>query len=181
MATAAISVSKYLNFFRKQALHSVLDYGAGTLRNASFLAEAGFRVYAADVPEQVQRILEMASREKLAGVLVADELNDSRLGVDLVVSSYVLNIIPDETEKSRYLRNIEINLRPEGYLLVEVRCRTESAYCSSGCSSGQKCPSCIKTYSHRELDQMFIPFGFKRLSHYYRRHSVAVLFQKIDA
>lgn len=177
MATAAISVSKYLGFFRKKHVVSVLDYGAGTLRNSAFLAEAGFRVYAADLPAQVARIMKMAQAAKLAGVLAVDELQEGRLGVDLVVSSYVLNIISDATEKSRYLKNIVLNLRPEGYLLVEVRCRVESPDCSDGCSQGKRCESCIKTYSHLELDQMVESLGFRRVSHYYRRHSVAVLYQ----
>ncbi|GFO63975.1 hypothetical protein M1B72_07060 [Geomonas paludis] len=79
MATAALSVSKYLEFFRKKEVRSVLDYGAGTLRNSAFMAEAGFRVYAADLPVQVARIMKMASARKLAGVLDVDELAGGRL------------------------------------------------------------------------------------------------------
>lgn len=178
MATAAISVSKYLEFFRKKEVRSVLDYGAGTLRNSAFMAEAGFRVYAADLPVQVARIMRMANATKLAGVLDVDALADGKLEVDLVLSSYVLNIIPDGTERSRYLKNIVLNLRPEGYLLVEVRCRAAAPECSSGCAHGTRCPNCIKTYSHLELDQLVESQGFRRVSHYYRRHSVAVLYQR---
>ncbi|MBJ6802267.1 class I SAM-dependent methyltransferase [Geomonas propionica] len=180
MATAAISVSKYLEFFRKKEVRSVLDYGAGTLRNSAFMAEAGFRVYAADLPVQVARIVKMDSARKLAGVLAVDELSHGTLDVDLVLSSYVLNIIPDGTEKSRYLKNIVLNLRPDGYLLVEVRCRNSVPQCSSGCAHGASCPNCIKTYSHLELDQLVESQGFRRVSHYYRRHSVAVLYQRFS-
>lgn len=178
MVTAAKSVTKYLEFFRKKEVRSVLDYGAGTLRNSAFMAEAGFQVYAADLPVQVARIMDMASAGKLAGVLDVDELNHVRLDVDLVLSSYVLNIIPDGNEKSRYLKNVILNLRPEGYLLVEVRCRVQSPHCSSGCAHGERCQNCIKTYSHLELDQLVESQGFRRVSHYYRRHSVAVLYQR---
>ena len=145
MAVTAVSVGKYKRFFQQKRLLSVLDYGAGTLRNARYLVEEGFRVYAADIPEQVERIMEMAGRDRLAGVLATDQLEESFLGVDLVLSSYVFNIIPDGSEQSRYLKNIVLNLRPEGYLLIEVRCRVASAKCESGCSQGHKCPSCIKT------------------------------------
>ncbi|WP_224957761.1 class I SAM-dependent methyltransferase [Geomonas subterranea] len=180
MATAALSVSKYLEFFRKKDVRSVLDYGAGTLRNSAYMADAGFKVYAADLPVQVARIMKMASARKLAGILDVDELTGGRLDVDLVLSSYVLNIIPDGTEKSRYLKNIVLNLRPEGYLLVEVRCRNAAPDCSSGCAHGKRCPNCIKTYSHQELDQLVESAGFRRVSHYYRRHSVAVLSQRFQ-
>jgi len=179
MTPATVSLTKYLGFFRQKHLRSVLDYGAGTLRNASYLAEAGFEVYAADVPAQVERIMAMAARSRLAGVLVTDELDQSRLAVDLVLSSYVFNIILDGTEKSRYLKNIVLNLRPEGYLLIEVRCRSAAVHCGDGCSTNHKCPDCIKTYSHQELDELLVPYGFAHICHYYRRHSVAVLYQEL--
>lgn len=181
MAAVAVSVTKYLRFFRQMQLRSVLDYGAGTLRNSAYLAKEGFRVYAADLPSQVERILEMADCRGLAGVLADDQLQDSHLGVDLVLSSYVLNIIPDGSEKCHYLENIVLNLRPEGYLLVEVRCRLQAGHCSGDCTEGHRCPRCIKTFSHRELDRMLIPYGFERVSYYYRRHSLAVLYQRHNA
>lgn len=177
MANAAVSVNRYIGFFQQKQVRSVLDYGAGTLRNACFLADAGFHVYAADIPAQVERIMAMASSRQLAGVLSTTELDESRLEVDLVVSSYVFNIIFDGTEKSRYIKNIAVNLRPEGYLLIEARCRGQAVKCTSSCSSKYKCAHCIKTYSHSELDDMLVPCGFKRISHYYRRHAVAVLYQ----
>lgn len=177
MASAAVSITKYLRFFRKQRLHSVLDYGAGTLRNSRYLAEEGFEVYAADLPAQVERIMAMAGRRQLAGVLNCDELGTSSLGVDLVISNYVLNIIPDGSEKSSYLKNIVLNLRPQGYLLVEVRCRNQSLECQGTCAGGHKCSDCIKTYSHGELNDLMAPYGFRHVCHYYRRHSVAVLYQ----
>lgn len=181
MANAAVSVNRYMAFFQQKQLRSVLDYGAGTLRNSCCLADAGFHVYAADIPAQVERIMNMANSRQLAGVLSTSELDESRLGVDLVVSSYVLNIIPDGTEKSRYIKNIAVNLRPGGYLLIEVRCRAQAVKCTSGCSSSHKCANCIKTYSHDELDEVLVPFGFQRISHYYRRHAVAVLYQATSA
>ncbi|HJV36779.1 class I SAM-dependent methyltransferase [Geomonas sp.] len=181
MAAAAVSLTKYLRFFREMHLRSVLDYGAGTLRNSAYLAREGFQVYAADIPSQVERILGMAESHRLAGVLADDQLKESNLAVDLVVSNYVLNIIPDGTQKSQYLKNIVLNLRPEGYLLIEARCRVQSNHCGGVCPEGHKCESCIKTYSHQELDQMLVPYGFKRVCHYYRKHAVAVLYQRHNA
>lgn len=180
MASAAVSVTRYEKFFRQKQLHSVLDYGAGTLRNSRYLAEHGFKVFAADLPAQVERIMAMAGRKQLAGVLASDDLEHSRLHVDLVLSNYVLNIIPDGSEKSRYLKNIVVNLRPAGYLLVEVRCRHEDENCGSRCTTIQKCGTCIKTYTHGELNDLLLPYGFKHICHYYRRHSVAVLYQVVN-
>lgn len=181
MASAAESVRRYSRFFRDRDVRTVLDYGAGTLRNTRFLANQGFSVYAADIPEQIERIIRLSSAIPLAGVLEAEELDHAALDVDLVVSTYVLNIIPEGTEKWRYLKNIELNIRPGGYLLIEVRCRREDGSCGSTCAHQMTCPGCVKTYSHDELDRLVAPFGFRRLSHYYRKHALAVVYRKEDA
>ena len=177
MAAVAASVGRYCRFFQKQHAYNVLDYGAGKLRNALFLADAGFRVYAADLPEQLHNISGWESTARLAGLLETGALEQSRLNVDLVISNYVFNIIPDGVEKERYLSNTVRNLRPAGYLLVEVRCRREDEPCGSGCSHHLQCPGCVKTYSHEELDRLITPHGFRRISHYYRHHALAVIYQ----
>lgn len=177
MSAVAKSVELYAPFFKTKKARKILDYGAGRLRNSLFLSGAGFRVYAADVPEQVRWIRTNPGADKLAGVLDTDQLGRSRLGADLVVSTYVFNIIPDSEEKTRYLQNITRNLRPGGYLLLEVCCRKESTECGSYCSEHLKCTTCAKTYSHEELDSIVKPFGFKRVCFYYRRRALAAVYQ----
>lgn len=177
MSSAAKSVEIYAPFFKNKKTRKILDYGAGKLRNALFLTEAGFRVYAADVPEQVRWIRTCGVADKLAGVLNNDQLCRSRLNADLVVSTYVFNIIPERREKIRYLMNITRNLRRGGYLLIEVCCRKKSGDCGSDCSQYLECPSCAKTYSREELDDIVKPFGFRRVCFYYRRRALAVVYQ----
>ncbi|AJE02171.1 class I SAM-dependent methyltransferase [Geobacter pickeringii] len=181
MAAAAESVRRYSRFFHNSDVRTVLDYGAGTLRNTRFLAAQGFSVYAADIPEQIERIIRLASTMPLAGILEAGELGQASLDVDLVISTYVLNIIPEGTEKWRYLKNIELNIRPGGYLLIEVRCRRDDGSCGSTCAHHLTCPGCVKTYSHDELDRLVAAFGFRRLSHYYSKHALAVIYRKENA
>lgn len=181
MSPVALSVKRYAAFFKRINALKVLDYGAGKLRNALFLTEEGFHVYAADTPEQVRRIRELGIVDRIDGLLENRELSLGGLNADLVVSTYVFNIIPDDWEKFQYLRNACINLRPQGYLLIEVQCRHESPQCGSGCSAHMKCPSCAKACSLEELDGMVKPFGFTRLCHYYRRHALAVVYQLQDA
>lgn len=177
MSPVALSVMRYAPFFKRKNALKVLDYGAGKLRNALYLTEAGFHVFAADTPEQVRRIRELDAVNRLDGLLDNQQLRLGGLNADLVVSTYVFNIIPDDDEKFQYIRNASINLRPQGYLLIEVQCRRESPQCGSGCSSHMKCPSCAKACSLEELDGIVNPFGFKRLCHYYRRHALAVVYQ----
>ena len=98
--------------------------------------------------------------------------------MDLVVSTYVFNIIPEYEEQRRYLANAVQNLRPGGYLLMEVRCPREGSVCGAGCSHYFKCPNCAKSYTHTELDLLLNPFGLRRISHYYRRTAVAAIYTK---
>jgi tellurite methyltransferase len=180
MTKAAASITCYSGFFRKRKADTVLDYGAGTLRNALYLAQHGFKVYAADLPEQVavQRVHPIAQR--LAGLLEVGELEQSKLGVDLVLSTYVFNIIMENSEQRRYLDNVVANLRLGGYFLIEVRCRHQETTCSANCNHYFKCANCAKTFTHDELDSVITPYGFRRISHYYRHHAVAAVYQRSD-
>jgi tellurite methyltransferase len=180
MTKAAASITRYSRFFRQSKADIVLDYGAGTLRNALYLAQHGFKVYAADLPEQVaiQRAHPVA--HQLAGLLDVGELEQSALGVDLVLSTYVFNIIMENSEQRRYLDNVVANLRPGGYFLIEVRCRHQETACSAQCSHYFKCASCAKTFTHDELDSVITPYGFRRISHYYRHHAVAAVYQRSE-
>lgn len=181
MTTAAESILRYTGFFRKSGAETVLDYGAGTLRNSLYLAGHGFNVYAADLPEQTRLQRGRADARQLAGVLDVAELERSRLGVDLVLSTYVFNIIMQNAEQRRYLENVVDNLRPGGYLLIEVRCRQQETECSPTCSHHFKCAGCAKTFTHQELDSLIMPYGFRRISHYYRQHAVAAIYQRSGA
>ncbi len=181
MSPAAISVKRYSTFFKNRNALKVLDYGAGKLRNSLFLADSGFHVYAADLPEQVRRIRESGAAERLEGLLESSQLSAGGLEADLVVSTYVFNIIADNEERIRYLRNASINLHPRGYLLIEVQCRKESHLCGIDCPSHMKSPPCAKACSLEELDEMAGLFGFSRLCHYHRRHALAVVYQLQDA
>ena len=174
--TVAKSVSRYCNFFRYQGTETVLDYGAGKLRNSRYLAEQGFTVFAADLPDQVERLRGSPCVNSLAGVLDSDQLAEARLNVDLVLSTYVFNIISESTEKNKYVDNILRNLKMGGYLLMEVRCRQLDS-CGDSCSHFFKCPDCARTFTHQELDSFLLPHGFRRISHYYRKHAVAAIYQ----
>lgn len=178
MTTAAASIVRYSRFFRQSRADTVLDYGAGTLRNALYLAQHGFTVYAADLPEQAEIQRGRPDAQQLAGILDVGELENSRLGVDLVLSTYVFNIIMENAEQRRYLDNVVANLRPGGYLLIEVRCRQQETECSPSCSHHFKCAGCAKTFTHEELDCLITPHGFRRISHYYRQHAVAAIYQR---
>jgi 2-polyprenyl-3-methyl-5-hydroxy-6-metoxy-1,4-benzoquinol methylase len=177
MVKAAESIRRYSRFFKKQNAQKVLDYGTGTMRNALFLAREGFRVYAADLPEQVEKLAGCPAIRHVERLLAIDELSQSNLNVDLVLSTYVFNIIMNSAERHAYLKNVAANLRPGGYLLMEVRCRKPQERCNTTCKDYFSCAECSKTLTHEELDALLAPHGLRRISHYYRSHAVAAIYQ----
>ncbi len=179
MAIVAESVRRYSSFFRKQQTSTVLDYGTGNMRNALFMAHQGYKVFAADIPEQIARLQGCHSANYVERLLKTDELADSQLNVDLVLSTYVFNIIMEKCERHAYIQNAAANLRQGGYLLIEVRCRNLLERCDATCKEYFSCNECSKTLTHDELDALINPYGFRRISHYYRSHAVSAIFQKI--
>ena len=179
MAAVAESVKRYSRFFKTQHATEVLDYGTGTMRNAVYLAQQGFSVYAADLPEQVEKLHGCPALHYIERLLATDELPQSNLNVDLVLSTYVFNIIMNSAERHAYLDNAVANLKPGGYLLMEVRCRKPQEQCDTTCSDFFSCAECSKTLTHEELDMLLNPHGLRRISHYYRSHAVAAIYQMV--
>jgi hypothetical protein len=177
MSRAAESVRRYCRFFHKRNALKVLDYGTGTMRNALFLSDRGFRVFAADLPEQVEKLRTCPAIRHVERLLATDELSESRLSVDLVLSTYVFNIIMNRAERSSYLATAVANLRPGGYLLMEVRCRRPGVDCGAACADCLACSECAKTLTHEELDTLLTPYGLRRISHYYRSHAVVAIYR----
>ncbi|QEM67133.1 class I SAM-dependent methyltransferase [Geobacter sp. FeAm09] len=178
MCAAAESVRRYSRFFKTQRAVKVLDYGTGTMRNACYLSERGFTVYAADLPEQVAKLRSRPAARQVKRLLATDELSGSRLGVDLVLSTYVFNIIMAEEERHAYLQTAVANLKPGGYLMMEVRCRRPDEVCGHSCDARLSPGTCAKTLSHGELDLMLAPHGMRRVSHYYRSHALAAIYRR---
>jgi hypothetical protein len=178
MAVVAESVRRYSTFFRKRGATNVLDYGTGTMRNALFLAQQGFRVFAADLPDQVARLQGCPAVRYVESLFATGELSGSQLNVDLVLSTYVFNIIMESEERTTYAKNAAANLKPGGYLLVEVRCRNLQERCDSACKDYFSCVECSKTLTHEELDMFLNPHGLRRVSHYYRNHALCAMYQK---
>lgn len=180
MNTVAESVRRYNRFFKTRNAMEVLDYGTGTMRNAVYLAQKGFSVYAADLPEQVEKFRGCPALRHIERLLATSELSRSNLNVDLVLSTYVFNIIMSSAERHAYLDNAVANLKPGGYLLMEVRCRKPQENCDSACADYFSCAECSKTLTHQELDMLLAPHGLRRISHYYRSHAVSAIYQKDD-
>jgi hypothetical protein len=110
--------------------------------------------------------------------MVTDELSKSGLNVDLVLSTYVFNIIMSQEARYSYLSTAVSNLRPGGYLMMEVRCRKPNDTCGENCNDYLSHNECTKTLTHHELDSLLNPHGLRRVSHYYRSHALSAIYRR---
>lgn len=177
MTRAAASVVRYARFFKQVNANKVLDYGAGSLRNALFLWERGFRVYAADLPGQIRVLRKHPQVGNLEGLFEAGELAGLNLAADLVLSTFVFNIIGTKAHRKQYLDNIVSNLRAGGYLLMEVNSRNEDFGCSSTLHHYFSCDDKARSYTHDELDCLLAPYKLRRICHYYSSHALAAVYR----
>ncbi len=116
-------VAFWLPRFRELGCGTVLDYGAGKLRNSLFLAQAGFEVVAADRDEVVARW------QPIDGIvpISLEEIAVSKRHFDAVVCTYVLNILGD-LQRSEALVNLVSLVKPGGLLCIEVWRRPQARY-----------------------------------------------------
>ncbi|MBU5638710.1 methyltransferase domain-containing protein [Geomonas sp. Red69] len=181
MIRPASSVIRYARFFRLTQVRGVLDYGAGRLRNALYLTGEGFQVYAADVPEQVKALAVHPEAGRLAGILTVGELPRAGLCVDLVLSTFVFNILATRNSRKQYLENVVANLRQGGLFLIEVNSRHDDIVpCASLLQHYYSCDCNARSYTHDQLDRELTPFRFERICHYYCSHAVAALYRLTD-
>ncbi|TCK01349.1 UNVERIFIED_ORG: methyltransferase family protein [Anoxybacillus amylolyticus] len=103
------------------AQHSVLDYGAGKLRNAIFLAKQNYRVSVLDTVKQRQTWFQEGdpvSREWFEHVWTnQDNITET---YDVILCSFVLNVVLKK-EREAILCHIDELLRPNGWAFLEVR------------------------------------------------------------
>lgn len=160
----ARSIVMLVPYLKANGVYRILDYGAGTLRNSYYLANHGFTVLATDckipapLPEIKKNILWVEKDVLTARILKK---------VDLVLCNFVLNIAETVCEQETMLSEIDCQLRPGGYLLLETR---ENR-------TGTLQPI-IHAMSKTELDTLVFRHGLSPIMFLRGRISLTVLYKK---
>jgi hypothetical protein len=94
----------------------ILDYGAGKLRNANFLVNRGFSVSIVETPLQLMQIRDKNTSKFQHVYSTLDEMESH----DIVLCSFVLNVIPFLEERKSVLDRIYNLMTKDGYLYIEV-------------------------------------------------------------
>lgn len=96
---------------------SILDYGAGRLRNSLYLSNNGYNVSVLDTPLQKEKWdLDCV---KFENIYTTNDVIDKEY--DVVLCSYVLNVIPEYNVRTSIINSIYKVLKDEGMLIIEVR------------------------------------------------------------
>ncbi|TDX47987.1 class I SAM-dependent methyltransferase [Orenia marismortui] len=161
------SIRWFISSYKKDGISYILDYGAGKLRNSIYLSELGFKVYACDITDQINKIRSLKKSEELYCTIDEKFLVNYRLAFDLIISNYVLNIIKKDYARKEYIRNTYLNLKRSGYLLVEVRKRTKNTP-----------DRCVTAYYQQELDDMILSERFKKVDELSFSKSIVGVYRK---
>lgn len=98
----------------------VLDYGFGRLRNTKYILKENIDLDILDTREQIDKNKEELSKLNINNVYESkDKLKESFY--DIILLSFVLNVVPEKSDREFILNNIHSGLKNEGLLYVEVR------------------------------------------------------------
>ena len=107
------SLKKYVARFDKNV--KILDWGCGKLRNSLYLLNLGYDVSILDTEEQIIRIDKKIIKNFKTFINNTDEK------FDLILNSFVLNVISDIEIRNNVITNIYNSLNNDGYAIFEVR------------------------------------------------------------
>ena len=95
-----------------------MDYGAGRLRNSKYLLSQGFDVSIIDTPLQLSSIC-VEDKALFTNVFEVGAGIENKF--DVILCSYVLNVIPDINERIKLVTTIEQLINEDGIVVIEVR------------------------------------------------------------
>ena len=117
--TGVSNGTKYIcNTFSKNN-NKILDYGAGKLRNSKYLSELNFDVSVLDTQEQVKGWDLDFVKKKFSNIYTTN--SDINEKFDIILCSFVLNVIEDESVRQNILNKISDLLVKNGVAIIEVR------------------------------------------------------------
>lgn len=124
--TNGVSSSTKMIIHNYDNSNSILDYGCGKLRNSKKLLENNFNVSILDTEYQIKRI-KLEELKQYKEVYISKNLKYSFhiRKYNIVLCSFVLNVIPNEEERINVLNNISKFLLKNGVAYIEVRTNSQ--------------------------------------------------------
>lgn len=110
--------------FRGRDVSTILDFGAGNLRNTLYLLNEGFKVWAVEFKETFERPLgqkrlkEAQKHDDFFFVEYPEQFLKFKKKLDAALVINVVNIVPEEADRKKILMECARRLKPAGLLLL---------------------------------------------------------------
>lgn len=179
------SCKMIINDFASKKEHlSVLDYGCGRLRNSKYLIEQGFNVGIIDTEKQIKNQLCNIENLNIYNCSTCDDINFENK-YDIILLSFVLNVIPEINDRNIILDNIYKLLKDNGIVYIEVRnssflknLKNSSTFKDGVLTGSGKNKTFQKPYTLDELSQYLIKNKFEIISSKKESNSIIVKIKK---
>lgn len=172
------------DFNSKKENLSVLDYGCGRLRNSKYLIEKGFNVSIIDTEKQIKNQLCNIENLNIKNCYTCNNINFKNK-YDIILLSFVLNVIPEINDRNIILDNIYKLLKYNGIVYIEVRnssflknLKNSSVFKDGVLTGNGKNKTFQKPYTLDELSQYLIKNKFKIISSKKESNSIIVKIKK---
>ena len=121
----------------------VLDYGTGMGRNLRWLISKGVRVVGTDLDSQIER-----QKERIKDLPVFSAYDLPEHHYELILCSFVLNVIQEDSVKLSVLQDINRLLAGDGMIFLELRRKWDIDHikCAEPCGDGVLCKRGYQEY-----------------------------------
>ncbi len=154
---------------------TVIELGAGCLRNALHLQELGFGVSVLEVVGMEERFPSQYRAFRRVGGRVLKTL--PRLGrFDFSLATFVIETICNSQHRSELIVRVRRSLRPGGFLIMSVRgprdlltAHNTGVPCSDGYLTSNRTFS--RSYTRLQLERFLLTCGFRRLHFLHKKRT----------
>lgn len=159
----------------------VFDVGFGWGRNTEYLRSKGFEhLFGIETPAQISR------KTDILHLFEGVSSEFPSFSAQVILNSFVLNVIPEQAERLTLLHNMYESLAPQGLLVIEVRgtqgiskAKTKAPYLDGFLMGVQSVKTFQKGYTMNELISFVQGYG-TLLETFKTSDSVGVVIRKDD-
>lgn len=180
-SSAKIIYDKHVN----QSSIEVLDYGCGKLRNTKYLLENNFNVSVIDTAEQISKQKDVIKELSIDNVYTIENLPNKQF--DIILCSFVLNVIPQLNTRNQVLTNIYNLISSDGIIYIEVRdnkfvktLKNNIKYNDGLLTGSGKIKTFQKPYTKDELKSYLEEFPFEVIEIKKESNSIIAILKKME-
>lgn len=170
---------------KNQSSIKVLDYGCGKLRNTKYLLENNFNVSIIDTVEQISKQKDIIEKLPINNIYDIENLPNEQF--DIILCSFVLNVIPEINSRNQVLTNIYNLISNDGIIYIEVRdnkfvktLKNNIVYNDGLLTGSGKVKTFQKPYTKEELKDYLETFSFKVVEIEKESNSVIAILKKME-